>query len=130
MRRADGAWAYQLAVVVDDALMGVTEVVRGCDLLISTAQQIYLYSLLGYDTPEFMHLPLICNHLGQRLSKRDAMMDVGTLRKNFTAREVLGRLAYMARLIPEPVPIGLGDLIPEFSVERIPAVGCVIGEGV
>ena len=79
LRRADGAWAYQLAVVVDDALMGVTEVMRGCDLLLSSAQQIYLYGLLGYDAPEFAHLPLICNGSGVRLSKRDRGVSMADL---------------------------------------------------
>lgn len=71
LRRADGAWAYQLAVVVDDALMGVTEVMRGEDLLLSAAQQLYLYRLLGFTPPQFAHLPLVCNEKGIRLSKRD-----------------------------------------------------------
>jgi glutamyl-tRNA synthetase len=79
VRRADGAWAYQLAVVVDDGMMGVTEVVRGCDLLLSSAQQIYLYRLLGYPIPEFAHVPLLCNSDGQRLSKRDASMSAADI---------------------------------------------------
>lgn len=80
VRRADGAWAYQLAVVVDDALMGVTEVVRGEDLLLSSAQQIYLYELLGYRAPEFAHIPLLRNAAGQRLAKRDAALGLAALR--------------------------------------------------
>ena len=68
LQRADKAWAYQLAVVVDDAMMGITEVVRGNDLLLSTAQQLYLYRLLGLKAPAYAHLPLICNRQGQRLS--------------------------------------------------------------
>lgn len=71
VRRKDGAWAYQLAVVVDDALMGVTEVVRGRDLLLSSPQQIYLAGQLGFRSPRFIHHPLLCNEAGQRLSKRD-----------------------------------------------------------
>lgn len=84
LRRADGAWAYQLAVVVDDALMGVTEVVRGRDLLLSAAQQLYLYDLLGLPAPEFAHIPLICNDQGIRLSKRDASMGMDMLRRRHT----------------------------------------------
>lgn len=61
VRRKDGAWAYQLAVVVDDALMGINEVVRGCDLLLSSPQQIYLAQQLGFAPPHFTHLPLLCN---------------------------------------------------------------------
>ena len=71
LRRADGVFAYQLAVVVDDARMGVTEVVRGADLLSSTARQLYLYRLLGLPAPKFAHCPLLLAPDGRRLSKRD-----------------------------------------------------------
>lgn len=96
VRRADGAWAYQLAVVVDDALMGVTEVVRGNDLLLSAAQQIYLYELLGFKAPEFAHVPLVCNERGERLSKRDASASMEELRRRYTPsglREYLEEMA-------------------------------------
>lgn len=88
LRRADGAWAYQLAVVVDDALMGVTEVVRGEDLLLSAARQIYLYGLLGYRAPEFAHIPLLLNADGQRLAKRDAAQNLSCLRPAHRPEEV------------------------------------------
>lgn len=88
LRRADGSWAYQLAVVVDDALMGVTEVVRGCDLLLSAAQQIYLFGLLGYQVPVYAHVPLLLNEAGLRLAKRDAAMAMGALRAEKTPAEV------------------------------------------
>ena len=71
LRRADGQWTYQMAVVVDDALQGMTQVVRGADLLDSTARQIYLQSLLNYPTPEYAHLPLQLDRNGRKLSKRD-----------------------------------------------------------
>lgn len=100
LRRADGAWAYQLAVVVDDAMMGVTEVVRGSDLLLSSAQQIYLYDLLGYPAPEFAHVPLLCNEEGRRLSKRDASLSMEELRKSWTPSHLTGLLAYTAGLLP------------------------------
>ena len=89
LRRADGAWAYQLAVVVDDALMGVDEVVRGDDLLLSTAQQLYLYELLGYRAPRFAHVPLVRNAQGVRLSKRDESMSMEYLRRHFTPEQVI-----------------------------------------
>lgn len=112
VRRADGAWAYQLAVVVDDALMGVTEVVRGADLLLSAAQQIYLYRLLGYEPPEWAHLPLITNEEGQRLSKRDASLSMEAIRASgATPEDVIGRLAALAGLIPQAVPTHLRDLV-------------------
>lgn len=111
VRRADGAWAYQLAVVVDDALMGVTEVVRGNDLLLSAAQQIYLYRLFGFDVPEFAHLPLITNEAGLRLSKRDRSESMEELRKRFTPDALLGRVANLAGLVPTPDSISLASLL-------------------
>lgn len=78
LRRADGVFAYQLAVVVDDARMGVTEVVRGADLLSSTARQLYLYRLLGLQAPGFAHCPLLLAPDGRRLSKRDGDQSLET----------------------------------------------------
>ena len=115
LRRGDGAWAYQLAVVIDDALMGVTEVVRGSDLLLSSAQQIYLYELLGYPAPEFAHVPLLCNADGRRLSKRDASLGMGELRKEYTPSQIIGQLAYIAGILPEPFPVSARGLLPLFS---------------
>ena len=119
VRRADGAWAYQLAVVVDDALMGVTEVVRGSDLLLSSAQQIYLYELLGRHAPEFAHVPLLCNDAGQRLSKRDKSLSMEELRKEYTPQQIIGQLAYVAGILPEPFPISAQGLLPLFSWSAI-----------
>ena len=69
MRRRDGLIAYQLAVVVDDALQGVTEIVRGIDIMDSTPRQIWLQRLLGYTTPEYVHIPVITHPDGDKLSK-------------------------------------------------------------
>ncbi len=115
LRRADGAWAYQLAVVVDDALMGVREVVRGSDLLLSSAQQIYLYRLLRLEPPQFAHVPLLCNESGQRLSKRDKSLDMESLRKEYTPSLLIGLLAHIAGILPEPFPISAQGLLPLFS---------------
>lgn len=115
LRRADGAWAYQLAVVADDAAMGVTEVVRGSDLLLSSAQQIYLYRLLGFTPPRYSHVPLLCNEKGERLSKRDASLSMEELRKEYTPSHLIGMLAYYSGLLPEPFPISARGLLPLFS---------------
>lgn len=121
LRRGDGAWAYQLAVVVDDALMGITEVVRGCDLLLSAPQQIYLYCLLGFREPTFCHLPLLCNESGQRLCKRDRSLDLGEMQKaGYKAEQIIGILGYHAGLLDRPEPIAASELIPLFSWDKVP----------
>jgi glutamyl-tRNA synthetase len=119
VRRKDGAWAYQLAVVVDDALMGVTEVVRGRDLLLSSPQQIYLAGCLGFTPPRFTHLPLLCNAAGQRLSKRDKSMDMATLRNRHSAKEIIGMLAYTAGLLPAPTPMTPRELTGLFDWNNV-----------
>ena len=126
LRRRDGAWAYQLAVVVDDALTGVTEVVRGRDLLLSAAQQIFLHQALGYEPPHFAHLPLLCNESGQRLSKRDQSLDMGALRERYSAPELTGLLAYHAGLIDRPTPLTPDELIPLFAWSHIPTTDIII----
>lgn len=120
IRRKDGAWAYQLAVVVDDALMGVTQVVRGRDLLLSSPQQLYIAQLLNFPSPHFIHLPLLCNATGQRLSKRDQSLDMACLRQRYTAPELIGMLAHLAGLQPSPVPVTPQELIAHFSWGKVP----------
>lgn len=119
LRRADGAWAYQLAVVADDAAMGITEVVRGSDLLLSSAQQIYLYRLLGHTAPEFGHVPLLCDALGTRLSKRHGSMAMDHIRGVWSPAETIGKTAWLLGLIPEPAPVTPAGLIPAFSWEKL-----------
>lgn len=126
LRRGDGAWAYQLAVVVDDALMGVTEVVRGRDLLLSAPQQIYLHRLLGFTPPQFCHLPLLCNSAGQRLCKRDKSLDLGVLRSQHTAPEIIGLLAFHAGLLDHPEAVSAQELIPLFSWDKVPTEDILI----
>ena len=126
VRRKDGAWAYQLAVVVDDALMDITEVVRGKDLLLSSPQQMYVAELLGYPAPQFIHLPLLVNEQGQRLSKRDKSLDMGCLRERYTPQEIIGLLAYHARLTDVMQPLTLTELLPQFSWDKIPQQDIVV----
>lgn len=120
LRRSDGVFAYQLAVVVDDALSGVTEVVRGRDLLLSAAQQIYLYRLLGFTPPNYAHHPLLVNGQGQRLCKRDQSLALSAMRENSTAQEIIGRLAYTLGLISVPEPMTPEQLLNCFSWEKVP----------
>lgn len=120
LQRKDGAWAYQLAVVVDDALMGVTEVVRGRDLLLSVPQQLLLYEHFGYKKPDFYHLPLLINKDNQRLSKRDKSLDMGCIRERFTPEQIIGKLAYHAGLTESETPVTLEELLPIFSWDNVP----------
>lgn len=119
VRRKDGAWAYQLAVVVDDSLMGINEVVRGRDLLLSSPQQIYLAQQLGFTPPRFTHLPLLCNTAGQRLSKRDKSLDMGCLRQRFTPNQIIGLLAHAAGLQSTPDAVSAQSLVKTFSWNKV-----------
>ena len=119
MRRSDGVFAYQLAVVIDDGLTGITEVVRGMDLLSSTPRQIYLYHCLGLPVPEFYHIPLLINEHGQRLSKRDQALDLGELRQRWSAPELIGKLAWMTGLRDDFEPVTARELIGEFAWSKV-----------
>ena len=129
LRRSDGMFAYQLAVVVDDAAMGVTEVVRGADLLDSTPRQLYLYRLLGLKAPEFVHFPLLLTSDGRRLSKRNADVGLEDLRPRFSAAEILGRLAFLAGFNPSGKPKTARELLADFDWNRVPREDIRIPEG-
>ena len=127
VRRKDGAFAYQLVVVVDDLLMGITEVVRGRDLLLSTPQQLFMaQTLRNLDTekmfPEvrYTHFPLLVNEAGQRLSKRDKSLDMGVLREQHSAQEIIGFIAHLAGITPTTNPITPQELLPLFTWEKVP----------
>lgn len=120
VRRKDGAWAYQLAVVADDALMGITEVVRGRDLLLSSPQQIYLAHELGFTPPQFAHFPLLCNSDGQRLSKRDRSLDMASLRQYYEPQQIIGMLAHAAGIAKDTSATTAQELIETFSWHNVP----------
>ena len=129
LRRADGVFAYQLAVVVDDALMGVTEVVRGSDLLSSTPRQLWLYRELGLTAPQFYHLPLLLAPDGRRLSTRDGDQSLENLRARYTPQEIIGKLAYVCGLQDTPAPASPQELVPGFSWDKVPKQDILLPEG-
>ena len=119
IRRSDGAFAYQLAVVVDDAAQGVNSVVRGVDLLCSTPQQRYLQDLLGLPHPAYAHVPLLVAEQNRRLSKRDRDAALDELLARFgSPRAVIGHIAAVAGLVPEEAPATPEELLKDFLLER------------
>ena len=119
VRRADGVYVYQLAVTVDDGEAGVTEVVRGMDLLSSAPRQMYLQELLGFTQPEYGHVPMLLAPDGRRLSKRDRDLDLGVLRSRMTPEELIGALAFAAGLIDQKEAISAEELAKEFTWEKL-----------
>jgi glutamyl-tRNA synthetase len=119
VRRADGIYVYQLAVTVDDGEAGVTEVVRGMDLLSSAPRQMYLQELFGFAHPEYGHVPMLLAPDGRRLSKRDRDLDLGQLRLRITPEALIGTLAYSSNLIDRNVPISARELAQEFAWEKL-----------
>ena len=119
VRRADGVYVYQLAVTVDDGEAGITEVVRGMDLLSSAPRQMYLQELFGFPHPEYAHVPMLLAPDGRRLSKRDRDLDLGILRQRLTREALLGVLAFAAGLIDQEVSVSLKELTKEFSWKKL-----------
>jgi len=121
LARADGVPAYNLAVVVDDGAQGVTQVVRGDDLLASTPRQILLQRLLGLATPEYVHVPLVLGDDGQRLAKRHGAVTLGELRaRGVTAHEVLTILARSLDLASPGELVTTDVLLERFDPARLP----------
>ena len=119
VRRADGVYVYQLAVTVDDGEAGVTEVVRGMDLLSSAPRQMYLQEVLGFAQPEYGHVPMLLAPDGRRLSKRDKDLDLGVLRQNMPPEALIGSLAFAAGLIDQKAAISAKELAAEFSWDKL-----------
>ena len=119
VRRADGVYVYQLAVTVDDGEAGVTEVVRGVDLLGSAPRQMYLQELFGFVHPTYGHVPLLVAPDGRRLSKRDRDLDMGALRNRLKPEQLLGALAFSCGLTEKQEALSAQELATEFSWDKI-----------
>ena len=119
IRRSDGLFGYQLAVVIDDALCGVNEIVRGRDILFSTPRQIHLQKTLGFGTPRYAHIPLLMDANGRRLAKRDKDLDLTALSRIMTPEQILGMLAFSAGVIPENRPASLDELVKVFDWKNV-----------
>ncbi|MDQ1832552.1 tRNA glutamyl-Q(34) synthetase GluQRS [Massilia scottii] len=115
LKRADGFWAYQLAVVVDDAEQGVTDIVRGADLIDSTPRQIYLQHLLGVPTPRYLHVPVVRNADGEKLSKQTGALAVAPDNEGQALRALQAAAAFLQ------LPIAQTDSISTFWQAAIPA---------
>ena len=122
IRRADDAYGYHLATVVDDAEQGVNCVVRGIDLLSSTPQQIYLQKLLGLPQPAYGHLALMVNQEGKRLAKRDRDAALDQLLCQYgTAEALIGHIAFVGGLQPQDAPASPQELLKVFQLEDFAA---------
>lgn len=121
LRRTDGAFAYQLAVVVDDGAMGITHVLRGADLVGSTARQVLLQGALGLPTPAYAHVPLIVGEDGEKLSKRHGRPDLHTLRtQGADPGRTVAELARSLGLVSAGVPsVSPRDLVQDFDLSRV-----------
>ena len=119
VRRRDGAIAYQLSVVVDDAAAGVTRVVRGRDIAPSTATQVALQRLLALPTPRYRHHLLLLERRGHKLAKLHGAVGATQLRAFYSAPELCGWLAWCAGLIQQPMPCAPVDLLSAFTWERV-----------
>ena len=119
VRRADGIYVYQLAVTVDDGEAGVTEVVRGMDLLGSAPRQMYLQDLFGFPHPTYGHVPMLMSADGRRLSKRDRDLDLGRLQQTCSPEKLLGVLASSAGIIDRAESVSARELAREFTWEKL-----------
>ena len=128
VRRADGVYVYQLAVTVDDGESGVTEVVRGWDLLGSAPRQMYLQELFGFEHPRYAHIPMLMAPEGRRLSKRDQDLDMGALRNRLKPEQLIGVLAHAAGLTETAAPISAKELATVFDWNKIQGKEIVVTE--
>ncbi len=120
IRRADGNFSYQLAVTVDDAAQGVTEVVRGRDLLLSAHRQIFLYRALNETPPTFSHAPLLVSNDGRRLSKRERDFDMEKLRIHFSKEEIIGKILFLCGFLEKEKAVSLSKAVDLFDWKKLP----------
>jgi glutamyl-Q tRNA(Asp) synthetase len=128
LRRVEGWYAYQLAVVVDDAQQGITEIVRGADLLDSTPRQIYLQQLLGLPRPSYLHLPLVLDADGRKLSKQDRAQPVDRDDPVPALRAALAFLGMNTRGVAADVDALLRAAVAQFDPARLPKSTAAIAE--
>ena len=126
VRRADELFAYQLAVVVDDALMGITDVVRGADLLSSTPRQVALFNALDVEPPRFWHVPMMVDDSGERLSKRDGSDSLRVLRdeRGWDAPRVIGHLAASLGWVDPGSHLSAAELLQELNYDDLKSPAC------
>ncbi|MBQ3482496.1 MAG: tRNA glutamyl-Q(34) synthetase GluQRS [Oscillospiraceae bacterium] len=129
IRRADGVYCYQFTVALDDALMGVSEVLRSRDLLSSAPWQVYIQRLFGFEPPVFVHIPLLLDADGQRMAKRDFSLSLKEVRRHYSTEEVIGRLGFLAGLTDEPRPCTAAQLLPLYAPEKLPREDIVLPRG-
>lgn len=128
LRRSDGVFSYQLAVVADDIAMGVTEVVRGSDLAGSTPRQLYLYELLGAEPPQYLHTPLLVAPDGKRLAKRERSLDLGNLLSVASPQRIVGAIAHRLGIIDRDEAVTPTELIGEYDDGKVIDGDVVIDE--
>jgi glutamyl-tRNA synthetase len=127
LRRADGVAAYQLAVVVDDIAMRISQVVRGADLRSSTPRQQALHRALGALPPDFVHVPLVLAPGGERLAKRTRPISIGDLRRRGVGpATIVGALAASANLAPAGARLTPRDLLADFDLARLPEAPSIL----
>ncbi|MBO4368896.1 MAG: tRNA glutamyl-Q(34) synthetase GluQRS [Desulfovibrio sp.] len=132
LRRSDGVFAYQLAVAIDDSCMGITEVVRGRDLLLSTPRQLLILEMLHMRKPElYLHVPLLLDVNGERLAKRHKSLSLAFLRsRGVDPKQIVGLLAYLAGMNPDKTSLSLPSLLPRFHPDLLPRNDCRITEDI
>ena len=129
IRRADGVYCYQFTAALDDALMGVNEVLRSRDLISSSPWQVYIQRLFGYEPPVFVHIPLLLDPEGQRMAKRDFSLSLKEVRRHYGTEEVVGRLGFLAGLQEEPRPCTAERLLELYAPQKLPCRDIVLPRG-